>query len=859
MTDFSWFNFDKNGTEFMRQVIFSPLTDTSVRSKYGYREFEDYAITMAEICVEPNLRFIRKYRNIIEKTLFDAYPEVFENIFPVMEIEAQNREEGFAELKKLPSTNGLLNAYCLALFEIGGCGDIVYSEYLKYKWTVNINMKATAAEDVDLYDFQKDAVDAMERHFIDNDCQRGMLVMPTGSGKSRTATYFLIRKMISRGYKIIWIAHRHMLIDQAAKCFDKFAGLAKLEKPDIKKYNISCVSAEHQSIKSVGSDTNIIVCSIQSICRNIEHLKRITKGKLMIVVDEAHHTFAPSYRRTLSELLKRRKNAKLLGLTATPIRSNDKDSAALMKIFDNNIVFNISLSKLISLGILANPHPVEISTNEDFEPRISEDEAQLIRRRHDLPESVLNKIASSAARNKLIVSEYLDNADKYGKTLIFALNVLHCRFLSDELKKHKVRCDCIYSGKEDNAAVIERFRNNELDVLVNVNIMTEGSDVPDIETVFLTRPTQSEGFLLQMIGRGMRGKNSGGTEDVNIVDFHDKWTVFNKWLNPKWYFGEAEEPEYQSKKYTPRDVEYFSWSILKDAYNSFTYSQCRYNKIISVPVGWYGLVDRHGEDYYLFVFENQISGYKNIKKNIAEITSVPAIDYAAVTDKYFPDYCVKPTEYEISLFIDNMISFEEKPTLNQFAERKKIDPFYVAEEAEKNSHDIFKLAEQRYNDYPLAEEIYGDIRNYLTKVVNAKIYKGSQPVYGRKVCELPEELIPFDRTPYHNIDELVSEVKDEMFGGSYDGISSVHWTKKPYKTYYGCYFHADNRIEINNILNSRDVPREVVKFVIYHELLHRDNPYHDKRFRQEEHKFRNFEDCESFLYNNMYKFDIEEW
>lgn len=120
-------------------------------------------------------------------------------------------------------------------------------------------------------------------------------------------------------------------------------------------------------------------------------------------------------------------------------------------------------------------------------------------------------------------------------------------------------------------------------------------------------------------------------------------------------------------------------------------------------------------------------------------------------------------------------------------------------------------------------------------------------------------MIPFDRTPFYNLDELVQEVKDEMFGGTYDGIGPVNWTDCAYKTYYGVYYHDDHSIFINSVLNSKDVPKEVVKFVIYHEFLHRDNHSHDKYFKEAEHKYPHFEDCEAFLFNNMYQFDINEW
>ncbi|ORT99097.1 hypothetical protein D081_2171 [Anaerovibrio sp. JC8] len=82
--------------------------------------------------------------------------------------------------------------------------------------------------------------------------------------------------------------------------------------------------------------------------------------------------------------------------------------------------------------------------------------------------------------------------------------------------------------------------------------------------------------------------------------------------------------------------------------------------------------------------------------------------------------------------------------------------------------------------------------------------------------------------PVYNIQQLYMEVVDEMFGGSYGGIEFVEWTPKPCKGYFGVY-HSGGRIFINSLLNSPSVPREVVKFIIYHELLHRDNLYHKQR------------------------------
>ncbi|MCI7792504.1 MAG: DEAD/DEAH box helicase, partial [Lachnospiraceae bacterium] len=429
----------------------------------------------------------------------------------------------------------------------------------------------------------------MKKHFVDEDKEKGMLIMPTGSGKSRTATYFLIKEMVSRGYQIIWIAHRHMLLDQASDCFVKFSGLSKIENPGIKNYRVSCISGEHLRMSQVDKH-EIIVASISSICRNKEHLRRILGSKVMIVVDEAHHTFAPTYQETIKFIQKCRKNTKLFGITATPIRANDEDSVSLLSLYGNEIIYSISMSDLIAKGILATPKFVRIETNEDIEPIISESEGQLIRRYGELPETLVAKIASSKARNKLIIEEYISKKEQYGKTIIFAMNVVHCRFLQEELARRSIKCGCIYSGKEDNNAVIRDFKEGRLDVLVNVNIMTEGSDVPDIQTVFLTRPTQSEGFLMQMIGRGMRGKAAKGTEIVYIVDFHDKWTVFNRWLNPKWIINEENDSiETEKREYHKRTYREYEWSLCQEIYRNLSYKYEETGSMLMLPVGWYSL------------------------------------------------------------------------------------------------------------------------------------------------------------------------------------------------------------------------------------------------------------------------------
>lgn len=854
MAAFTWENFDNS---FLKKIIYSPETPENVRPIFPTEEKEDLVCSMNLICDYPDKSFVVRYRDVIEENLFHNYSDIFKEVCSTVGINMYDSINALYTLRLKPLTVSLISAYINALLKTGGC-DVMITQSSKFRYTIKLDMAKTPSEDIPLYDYQKDAVSALTEHFVKKDNKKGMLIMPTGSGKSRTASYFLIREMISLGYQVLWIVHRHMLIDQAAECFYRFAGLSKLSDPDIKNYRISCISGEHQSIRAIAKKDNIIIGSIQSLCRNHNHLRRITSPKLFIVIDEAHHTFARSYRETLKYLFKYRPDAKLLGITATPVRSSEGASAELLKLFDNNIIYDISLGKLIANGILADPVFKRVETNEELEPMISEDEAKNIRRFGELPESLIGKIAQCAGRNKVILEDYLKNADAYGKTLIFALNVLHCRLLMDELKKHRVRCSCVYSGKDDNSVTIEKFKQGLFDVLINVNIMTEGSDVPDIDTVFLTRPTQSEGLLMQMIGRGMRGRKAGGTEKVNIVDFNDKWEVFNKWLNPEWII-EGEYEEREENKGEKKPYIYYSWELCKEVYKAFEVENSSYNTSTAVPSGWYTLADENGDDYILLVFADQLTGYKNLISDRKAICSEENINIPELIRKYFPDFCLRPDEYSISLFIENLRIFETIPYLNCITDRKKVDPYHVAEALKESGGDFESYAYKIYDRYPIAQELYGTRENYAMKVAEAQVYKGKKIRYGEKIEELPDEKIPFSREPYHDLDTLVQEVKDEMFGGEYEGISSIEWTSKAYKTYYGCYFYRDNRIVINSILNSKDVPREVVKYVIYHELLHRDYHRHDKAFREQEHKFRNYEEWEYFLDGHMNDFEIEEY
>lgn len=849
---FSWERFP---VDFLKEIIRS-APDEDLALFLDSDDKDDIIACVNSLYKAPDRRFVLKYRTLIETGLFPRYPNEVRALCRSLKLSRRGFNDCLLALSRQAFSENAANAYLTALYSISGLPVPEYA-YSNFRYTRAVNMAQTEASDVALYQYQQTAAAKLKQFFVEEDGKAGMLVMPTGSGKTRTAVCFLIREMISRGYQVLWLAHRHMLLDQSAENFLNFAGLSKLEKPTIRDYRISCISGEHLHLSQIGKH-EIIIASVASVCRNHEQLRRVLGRKVMVVVDECHHAHAKSYRDTIRFIRGCRKDTKLLGLTATPIRANDNDSSALLALFGSRIIYSIPMSALIRDRILADPHFIRKETGTAFEADLTPQETKWLCRYEELPESLALRIATSAQRNRVIVDDYLEHRQQYGKTLIFALNVLHCRLLYEELKKHGVRCGCVYSGQEDNERIIREFRSGKIQVLINVNIMTEGTDVPDIRTVMLTRPTQSEGFLVQMIGRGMRGpRASGGTQTVNIVDFHDQWEVFSRWLNPKWIFSDEAETVQEQTQSKKLPYESYDWKKCLELYRSIATENRKLGMSVMIPVGWYPLIDVDGNDAPMLVYENQLSGFRAMKEDRKSWQTDPKIRAEQIAARYFKNFADCPPTEELQLLLEQYRTNDGVPTLCHFRNREAVDPVCIVRKAKASGADAEKAAEAAYEQYPETRALFGTKEAFLSEIRAAQV--GNRPCTGQRVEELPIELIPYDQTPRYDLYEQLQKVKDRMFGGHFEGITDIRWTDAPYKTFYGRFYPHSGVIEINSVLNSKDVPQEVIQYLIYHEMLHRDLPYHDAQFRQREGEFPQAAEWDHFLDGTMQQFDITQW
>ncbi|MEH1963066.1 MAG: helicase-related protein [Nostoc sp.] len=339
----------------------------------------------------------------------------------------------------------------------------------------------------------------------------------------------------------------------------------------------------------------------------IEHSK---ETGLFVIVDEAHHSPAYGCRNLLigeKGLRALVPNSNILGLTATPTYTDKAKKGWLWKIFtdgDNGVIYQADKETLITQCILARPNYIEVSTGIDMEV---DDKLydRLVKQHKDLPESIIEILADNKHRNNFIVNSYVskkDSKDTYGKTIIFADRWFQCEYIKNKLVEKGIKADAIYSHidadpgsadarnkrkEDDNKRILDDFKSNKLDVLINVRMLTEGVDVPNVQTVFITRQTTSSILMTQMIGRALRGKKAGGSSDeANVILFFDDWKRLIDWVNPE--DGHTKPDPGKPEKGEHYPLEYISIRLIEELSKSIENDgvyPIEYKKIF--PIGWY--------------------------------------------------------------------------------------------------------------------------------------------------------------------------------------------------------------------------------------------------------------------------------
>ena len=614
------------------------------------------------------------------------------------------------------------------------------------------------------YNHQKEAMSKLSMIDKENSFST-LVVLPTGGGKTYTASTWLLKNAIDKNKKIIWIAHRQMLLDQAAESFQKFAYAEAMPHISEFTYRIVSGSTEHDRCIDISAKDNILILSKDSIGRNLEALDRWLKGEqeVYLVIDEAHHATAKTYRKIIKYIEEQVPNLKILGLTATPFRTSKEEEGLLAKIFkdgidvagnvvkgDLGITYQIGLKELIGSRILSKPVFECKYTDEDFGVNLGLNALESIQRLDILPDQLAEEMASNAARNKLIVDTFIENRKEYGQTIVFAVNITHAISLNKLFTKAGIKSDYIVSdmrdlitgvtiSRKDNERKLQEYREGKLQVLINVNILTEGVDLPQTKTVFLARPTVSKILMTQMIGRALRGTAAGGTSEAHIVSFVDKWNENIAWCNPVSLFsGEGEFNDVESDRNKNQinliaisKIEEFA-AMLDDTIDTTAIESIPFIK--RIPIGMYAFtyLTEDGMDltYQVMVYDSTKDAYKMLMNSLSDLFKEYNVD-----EEYPSKEILEELEEQCRsiYFCGEMVPpYESRDIihiLKYYAQFDEAPMFYTFDEIDKNKLDISSIAQY------IVDEDMGPRKKseYLEKIWENKDDNLLRLFFGRKI------------------------------------------------------------------------------------------------------------------------------
>ena len=463
---------------------------------------------------------------------------------------------------------------------------------------------------IELFDYQEDMKARIEKALCLH--RSVMAQMPTGTGKTYLLTAVIDSFVRANPKAKVWIvAHRRELVSQIDETVRKFHSYS------------SATSSLLSSVKPM---------SIQWLMR---HYDEIEEEPGMIVIDEAHHALAKTYK----EMWERFPKAKFLGLTATPCRLNGKGFTDLFDV----LVQSWGVPEFISKGRLATYDFVSIKSDGVTQRLID----SLQKRGAD--GDYQNKEMDMLLNKKPSIERLYRSLEEFGKDrkgIVNAINISHAQKITKLYQEHGVKAIAIDSKTPatERQQDIEAFKKGDIQVLVNVDIFSEGFDCPDVEFVQLARPTLSLAKYLQMVGRGLRVAK--GKKNCVIIDNVGLYRVFGL-PSQVWNWNAMFEGKLKvgKKKETAKEREFFLMSKVQDCiqihpesemmmvmsheellqtiqYREFVDSKGEF-AIIKLPDGKMTVVNRQGEqvlepgDYYdMKLLDGNILFYRPRRKAI---------------------------------------------------------------------------------------------------------------------------------------------------------------------------------------------------------------------------------------------------
>lgn len=341
-----------------------------------------------------------------------------------------------------------------------------------------------------LRDYQQEAVDAVGNEWA-NGTRRTSLVMATGTGKTATAAHVIARFDAPS----LFLVHRDELATQAEEAFRR-VGL-----------NVGVIKAGRDEV-----DAEVVVGSVQTLAnpaRLARYLSASSTYRRLVVVDEAHHAAAASYRKILTGLgaFDDRGSTAALGLSATLYRADTQGLGAVWE----SVAYRYDILDGIDDGWLCDV----------VGQRVTVDGLSLIDAKisgGDFTASSLSELLSSDDAISATVAAYLEHAaDKPG--IVFTPDVHSAKLYANGFKAAGITAEAVWGEMpvEDRRLILKRYQLGEIQILANCMIFTEGTDLPRATVAVIARPTMNPALYIQMVGRVLRifpGKDKALVLDV---------------------------------------------------------------------------------------------------------------------------------------------------------------------------------------------------------------------------------------------------------------------------------------------------------------------------------------------------------
>ena len=386
-----------------------------------------------------------------------------------------------------------------------------------------------------LHPYQKRVKDEVMYRLIQKNEKSFFIQMPTGAGKTLTALECVVdllrkpnplteTKIPQKNKYIVWIVDTNELAEQAFQSFVKLwklRGDKNLNSFRLFKSFSPDFTNEDGGIVFTGFDKFFSIL-INSNSSSFESLKHLIANTEMLIVDEAHHSLAETYNACINSF-KNTPYIKILGLSATPGTNDSETTAKLVELYSSD---KISIRdddwKPIGDAIqyLQQGEYLAKLTTKILETGVSESETD--------ENSILIKLASNSERNERIIEQIKLANESKESTVVFACSLDHVYAILILCRAYGIEANYIIGAVEqsERLSLINSFKIRDYFILINLEILSTGIDLPNIDKVIITRPISSPNLVSQILGRALRGVKNGGNANNTIINLKDNLLNF---------------------------------------------------------------------------------------------------------------------------------------------------------------------------------------------------------------------------------------------------------------------------------------------------------------------------------------------